>query len=192
MRPLLAVDSAGRGRRFLLSPNKIPIGSCAHVKAGRRGYPRGHTDEEELLMRRESRIALTRLRSTLVLTFTTALLVALFAPSPAFAASQSLALPQGTRPRSSGTGAAASRRRLMRPASRPGPATRPAPCTCRRDAVAAGATVAAYRRSIRRGPRSRGTSRARSCPTNGPRRRPKSTRRSPSTTRMETSSTTKR
>ena len=46
-------------------------------------------------MRRESRIALTRLRSTLVLTFTTALLVALFAPSPAFAASQSLALPQG-------------------------------------------------------------------------------------------------
>ena len=46
-------------------------------------------------MRRESRIALTRLRSTLVLTFTTALLVALFAPSPAFAASQSLSLPQG-------------------------------------------------------------------------------------------------
>jgi hypothetical protein len=46
-------------------------------------------------MRRESRIALTRLRSTLVLTFTTALLVALFAPSPAFAASQSLALNQG-------------------------------------------------------------------------------------------------
>jgi hypothetical protein len=43
----------------------------------------------------ESRIALTRLRSTLILTFTTALLVALFAPSPAFAASQSLALPQG-------------------------------------------------------------------------------------------------
>jgi hypothetical protein len=35
------------------------------------------------------------MRSTLVLTFTTALLVALFAPSPAFAASQSLALPQG-------------------------------------------------------------------------------------------------
>ena len=43
----------------------------------------------------ESRIALTRLRSTLILTFTTALLVALFAPSPAFAASQSLSLPQG-------------------------------------------------------------------------------------------------
>ena len=58
------------------------------------GIPEGHT-EEELLTGSESRIALTRLRSTLVLTFTTALLVAIFAPSPAFAASQSLALPQG-------------------------------------------------------------------------------------------------
>ncbi len=40
-------------------------------------------------------MALTRFRSTLVLTFTIALLVALVAPSQSFAAGQSLALPQG-------------------------------------------------------------------------------------------------
>jgi hypothetical protein len=39
---------------------------------------------------------LTRFRSTLVLTFTTALLVALFAPTQVFAAAQPLTLPQGS------------------------------------------------------------------------------------------------
>ena len=41
-------------------------------------------------------MALTRFRSTLVLTFTTALLVALLAPTQAFATGQPLTLPQGS------------------------------------------------------------------------------------------------